>query len=166
MTSSSASNVIVPVKRSMLESNQRQKHLMHQLCQIHSLGKKEWGNETYVTLCTVHWVTLIIVPSFSFPSSTRLLHIIGSNSSCLWMLYEIEIQKRIVDELSEFTWFNVETCTNGQRLKTPCTKSEISSSISVASITWWLFFHVESNRAWTKKNANDISLMSFIHLDI
>ena len=99
------------------------------------------------------WVTLIIVPSFSFPSSARLLYIIGSNSSCLWMPSEIEIQNQIVDELSEFTWFNVETCTNGQRLTTPCSKSEITSSISIVSIMWWLFFLVESNRAW-KKNKN------------
>ena len=97
------------------------------------------------------WVNLIIVASFTFSYSPTLLYIIGSNSSCLWILSKIEIQKWIVDELSQFTWFNVETCTNGQRLTTPCSKSEIKSSISIVSITWWLFFFVESNRAWTNK---------------
>ena len=112
------------------------------------------GNETYVTLCImlhVQWVNLIIVPYFSFPSSTRLLYIIGSNSSCLWMSSKIEIQNRIVDKLSEFTWFNVETSTSDQSLTTPCSKSEITSLVSIVSITWWLFFFVESSRAWTNK---------------
>ena len=96
------------------------------------------------------WVTLIIVPYFSCPSSPTLLYIIGSNRSCLWMQSKIEIQKWIVDELSEFTWFNVETCTNSQRLTTPCSKSEITSSIGIVSITWWLSFPMESHRTWTK----------------
>ena len=79
--------------------------------------KKEWGNETYVTLSTmlhVHLVTLIIDPSFSCPVSTRLLYIVGSHSSCLWSPFEINIQNRIDDELSEFTWFNEETYPTGK----------------------------------------------------
>ena len=40
MTTSSASNVIVLVRRSMLESNGREKHVMHQRCEIHQVGKK------------------------------------------------------------------------------------------------------------------------------
>ena len=102
------------------------------------------------------WVNLIIVASFTFSYSPTLLYIIGSNSSCLWILSKIEIQKWIVDELSQFTWFNVETCTNGQILTTPCSKSEITSSISIVSITWWFFFHVESNRAWKKNKLKTI----------
>ena len=87
---------------------------------------------------------LIIVPSLSFPSSTRLLYIIGCNSSCLWRSSKIEIQNWIVDKLSEFTRFNVEICTSRKMLTAPCNKSEITSSVSIVSITWWLFFPVES----------------------
>ena len=153
MTSSSARNVIVLVRRSMLECNERQNHLMYQWCQIHSVGKKERGNETCVTLCTtlqVRWVTLIIVHYFSCPSSTRLLYIIGSNDSFLWRPSDIEIWNRTVDDFSEFTWFNMKTCTSGKRLIAPWSKSEITFSVSIASIRWWLLFHVESNRAWKK----------------
>ena len=106
----------------------------------------------YVTLHTMlheHWVILIIVPSFSCPFYTRLLYIIGSNSSGLWRSSEIEIQNQIDEELSEFTWFNEETCTNGKRLTAPCSKSEIESSVSILSIAWWLYFHVKWNMAWT-----------------
>ena len=88
---------------------------------------------------------------FSCPVSTRLLYIVGSNSSCLWSPFEIDIQNRIDDELSEFTWFNEETSTSGKRLTTPCSNSEIESSVTIVSITWWLFFPVEWNRAWKKK---------------
>ena len=94
----------------------------------------------------LHLVSLIIDPSLSCPVSTRLLYIVGSNISCLWSPSEIEIWNRIDDEFSEFTWFNEETCTSGQMLTAPCSKSDIESSFSILSIVWLNFFPVKWKR--------------------
>ena len=102
----------------------------------------------------VHLVSLIIDPSLSCPVSTRLLYIVGSNISCLWSPSEIEIQNRIDDEFSEFTWFNEETCTSGQMLTAPCSKSDIESLVSILSIVWPLFFLWNEKGQEQKKNRN------------
>ena len=109
----------------------------------------------YIQHCMyIGWLWLWFLLSVS-----HLLHcyyIIGSNVSCFWRPFETQIRKQMVDELSEFTWFNVNTCTSGQRLKTPWRKSETSSSVSIVSIRWWLLFLVEWNKAW--KNKNNVKL--------
>ena len=102
----------------------------------------------------VYFVTLIIDPSFSCQVSTRLLYIVGSNSACLWSPSEIDIWNRIDDELGEFTWFNEDTCTSGKRSTTPCSKSEIESSVSIVCIAWRLYFPMKWKSVWTKKNYN------------
>ena len=96
-------------------------------------------------------VSLIIDPSLNCPVSTRILYIVGSNISCLWRPSEIEIRNWIDDEFSEFTWFNEETCTNGQTLTAPCSKTDIESLVSILSIVWQFSFLVKWKRARTKK---------------
>ena len=85
MTTSSANNVILLVERKMLE-NKGKKYSRCSKGVIHLAQNSKGETKAYDVLCItlhVHMVTLIIVPSFSRPSSRMLLYIVGSNGSCL-----------------------------------------------------------------------------------